>query len=123
MIGGDTGVFLSGFGLRVAYEVAAMIPDADLLRQYATQRDEAAFAELVSRHLPLVFSIAVRQLNGSSDRAADVAQTVFAAVACDARRPLPTTNKCRRSPREDRQGHRLFADAIIRRPPDTIFSI
>lgn len=54
--------------------------DADLLRQYASQRSEAAFTELVRRHLDFVYAAATRQL-GSSALAADVAQSVFLDLA------------------------------------------
>src|SRR6185369_9502659 len=60
--------------------------DSELLRQYATERSEAAFATLVDRHLPLVYSAAVRRLNGDTHRASDVAQAVFAELARDAAR-------------------------------------
>jgi RNA polymerase sigma factor (sigma-70 family) len=60
--------------------------DSELLRQYATERSEAAFATLVDRHLPLVYSAAVRRLNGDTHRASDVAQAVFASLARDASR-------------------------------------
>ena len=41
-----------------------MTTDADLLQHYATQKSEVAFAKLVQRHLALVYSTALRQLNG-----------------------------------------------------------
>jgi RNA polymerase sigma factor (sigma-70 family) len=44
-------------------------------------RSEAAFAELVERHLPLVYSTALRQVGGDAHLAQDIAQTVFAALA------------------------------------------
>ncbi|MEO7799716.1 MAG: sigma-70 family RNA polymerase sigma factor [Opitutaceae bacterium] len=58
-----------------------MTDDAELLRRYAKQSSEAAFAELVERHLALVYSTALRQLNGDAHLARDVAQTVFTALA------------------------------------------
>lgn len=60
--------------------------DSTLLRQFAEERSEEAFAALVHRNLPLVYSAAVRRLNGDVHRASDVAQTVFVALARDARR-------------------------------------
>ena len=55
-----------------------MIPDGELLRRYAETNSESAFTELVERHLPLVYSAALRQVNGDAHLAQDVAQTVFA---------------------------------------------
>lgn len=63
-----------------------MTDDATLLRRYATDRAEDAFAELVRRHLPLVYSAAVRRLGGDTHRAEDVTQVVFCTVARDANR-------------------------------------
>jgi DNA-directed RNA polymerase specialized sigma subunit len=37
-----------------------MSEDAELLRQYAQSGSETAFAELVGRHLPLVYATALR---------------------------------------------------------------
>jgi RNA polymerase sigma factor (sigma-70 family) len=58
-----------------------MILDCDLLRRYAETRSEDAFAELVRRHVNLVYSAAMRQVNGDSHLAQDVAQTVFTELA------------------------------------------
>jgi RNA polymerase sigma factor (sigma-70 family) len=60
--------------------------DATLLRRYAEDRSEAAFSELVRRHLDLVYGAALRRTGGDAHRAADVAQQVFGALARDARR-------------------------------------
>jgi RNA polymerase sigma factor (sigma-70 family) len=60
-------------------------PDRALLQQYANERDEAAFAELVRRHLPLVFSTAARKL-GSHSFAEDVCQAVFVQLSKNARK-------------------------------------
>jgi RNA polymerase sigma factor (sigma-70 family) len=61
-----------------------MIDDATLLARYARDRSEEAFSELVQRHLPLVYSAAVRRTDGDVHRAKDVAQIVFTALARDA---------------------------------------
>ena len=53
-----------------------MKSDAQLLREYAEQRFESAFGEIVARHTDLVYSTALRQV-GSPDLARDVAQCVF----------------------------------------------
>ena len=37
-----------------------MTDDAELLRQYAQSGSETAFADLVARHLPLVYSVPIR---------------------------------------------------------------
>src|SRR5205085_1275517 len=44
----------------------ADLPDAELLRRYRQQRDEAAFAALLRRHGPLVMSACRRQLGWSA---------------------------------------------------------
>ncbi len=58
-----------------------MSDDAQLLRDYAETRSEAAFAELVRRHVNLVHSAALRQVNGDAHLAQDVTQLVFADLA------------------------------------------
>jgi len=57
--------------------------DSQLLRAYAEQRSEPAFAELVSRHVDLVCSAAVRMVC-DSHLAQDVTQGVFVALAKNA---------------------------------------
>jgi RNA polymerase sigma factor (sigma-70 family) len=59
----------------------AMTPDAELLRCYAEEKSEAAFAELVHRHLPLVYSAALRRMGGDAHGAGDVTQQVFTTLA------------------------------------------
>jgi RNA polymerase sigma factor (sigma-70 family) len=58
-----------------------MTPDSELLRQFAKTHAEDAFAELVKRHVNLVYSAALRQVNGDAHSAQDVAQTVFTDLA------------------------------------------
>ena len=57
-----------------------LMEDTNLLREYVRTRSEAAFAALVSRHLALVYSAAVRQVR-DAQIAQDVAQTVFIVLA------------------------------------------
>ena len=58
-----------------------MSDDASLLRRYAAKRAEDAFAELVRRHLDLVYSVALRRTGGDAHLASDIAQRVFTALA------------------------------------------
>jgi RNA polymerase sigma factor (sigma-70 family) len=58
-----------------------MTPDSELLRQFAQTNSGDAFAELVKRHVSLVYSAALRQVNGDEHLAKDVAQIVFTGLA------------------------------------------
>jgi RNA polymerase sigma factor (sigma-70 family) len=60
------------------------LTDQQLLRDYAERRSEAAFAELVRRHVDLVYSAAVRMVH-DAHLAEDVTQGVFVAFAQNAR--------------------------------------
>src|SRR5437660_8204240 len=62
------------------------LTDADLLRRYARESSEAAFGELVARHVNLVYSTAHRILAGDEHRACDVTQSVFTDLARKASR-------------------------------------
>ena len=57
--------------------------DQKLLRAYAGEKSEAAFAELVRRHLDFVYSAALRMIR-DSEPARDVTQSVFMALAREA---------------------------------------
>lgn len=56
------------------------VKDMDLVREYARCESEAAFAELVRRHINLVHSVALRCVANAED-AQDVTQTVFLILA------------------------------------------
>src|SRR5882757_3901246 len=58
-----------------------MKDDAALLTGYVQNRSESDFAELVRRHLNLVYSAALRQVNGDIHLAQDVTQLVFTDLA------------------------------------------
>src|SRR5687768_8216425 len=63
------------------YEMKNMNDDAELLRRYAAEGANDAFAELVERHVDFVYSAALRQLNGDAHLAADATQLVFTDLA------------------------------------------
>jgi RNA polymerase sigma factor (sigma-70 family) len=54
--------------------------DMVLLREYADRNSESAFADMVNRHINLVYSVALR-FTGNSEDAQDVAQSVFIILA------------------------------------------
>lgn len=58
-----------------------MTDDPELLRRYVEEKSQAAFAELVGRHLSFVYQTALRQVGGDTHAAEDVAQSVFTDLA------------------------------------------
>ncbi|HZR16972.1 MAG TPA: sigma-70 family RNA polymerase sigma factor [Verrucomicrobiae bacterium] len=54
-----------------------MATDNELLREYARSASEAAFAELVHRHVSMVYSTALRETDGDAPLAQDLTQLVF----------------------------------------------
>ena len=64
--------------------------DRNLLRQYAERRSQDAFAALVSRHVNLVYSVALRTVR-SPQLAEEVAQSAFTDLARQAHRLAPDT--------------------------------
>src|SRR5216683_6650207 len=54
-----------------------MTDSQKLLAEYVQSGSEAAFRELVTRYVDLVYSTALRLVEGDTHRAEDVAQTVF----------------------------------------------
>jgi len=64
--------------------------DLQLLERYTRQHTEDAFAELVRRHVDLVFSAALRQVR-SPQLAEEVAQSAFTDLARQAHRLTPDT--------------------------------
>ncbi|MBI2928345.1 MAG: sigma-70 family RNA polymerase sigma factor [Verrucomicrobia bacterium] len=67
-----------------------MTSDLELLKRYTRDRAEDAFAELVRRHLGLVYSAALRQVR-SPQLAEEVAQSAFTDLAREAAKLKPDT--------------------------------
>src|SRR5512137_2066779 len=65
-----------------------MSNDTELLRRYVEERAESPFTELVQEHLNLVYSAALREVNGDGALAEDVSQAVFTELARKAPRLL-----------------------------------
>jgi RNA polymerase sigma factor (sigma-70 family) len=57
-----------------------MIDDMELVRRYAREKSEEAFATLVSQHVNLVYSVALRQTR-DQHLAEEITQTVFTILA------------------------------------------
>lgn len=70
---------------RVLHHGCAVMPDSELLSRYVRDGSEAAFTELVGRHVDLVFSAALRLVGGDRHLAQDVTQNVFVDLCRKAR--------------------------------------
>lgn len=57
------------------------LTDAELLRIFRDKRSEVAFRQIVQRHAPSVYAIALRQTGGDAHLARDVVQLVFVALS------------------------------------------
>ena len=57
-----------------------VLDDMELVRDYAASKSEQAFAAIVSRHLNLVYSVALRHA-GNAHEAQDITQSVFVVLA------------------------------------------
>jgi RNA polymerase sigma factor (sigma-70 family) len=71
---------LSTFGVGGDNSVMPDANDMDLVREFARDNSEAAFIELVRRHINLVYSVALR-CTGEAGDAQDVTQAVFIILA------------------------------------------
>jgi DNA-directed RNA polymerase specialized sigma24 family protein len=62
-----------------------MSADRQLLTEFCRNRSESAFRKLLERHLKLVYSTALRVVNGDAYLAQDITQLVFSNLARKAR--------------------------------------
>jgi RNA polymerase sigma factor (sigma-70 family) len=73
---------LFGLASAGAYRgINTMIEDTVLLREYTANRTEEAFAQLVRRHLNLVYAAAMRRTGGDPHRSQEIVQLVFNELA------------------------------------------
>jgi RNA polymerase sigma factor (sigma-70 family) len=57
------------------------VNDAELLQLYVSKHSEEAFAEIVRKHLNLVYGTALREMAGDTTSAEDICQSVFLELA------------------------------------------
>jgi hypothetical protein len=62
----------------------------ELLRRYAVDGSESAFTKLLRHYIDLVYSAALRQVNGEAGEAQDITQAVFT-EPCSQSVPPPRT--------------------------------
>jgi RNA polymerase sigma factor (sigma-70 family) len=79
-----------GFPTPVPIYLETMTSDLELLQNYADRNSEEAFAELIRRHLDLVYSAALRQVR-SPQLAEEVAQSAFTDLARNVGKLKPDT--------------------------------
>jgi RNA polymerase sigma factor (sigma-70 family) len=82
-----TGVLLGYIRKLVAPNNPAELSDRELLRRFAQQRDEAAFAAVMQRHGPMVLGVCRRVLHNLHD-AEDACQATFLVLARKAGSPF-----------------------------------
>ena len=71
-----------GHGFTGHYQVnLSEMNDSTLLQTYLREKSQAAFAELVRRHFPLVYRAALRRTGGNAALAEEIAQSVFTLLA------------------------------------------
>ncbi|NOS69013.1 MAG: sigma-70 family RNA polymerase sigma factor [Verrucomicrobia bacterium] len=80
-----------------------MMDSQQLLAEYARNGSDAAFRELVTRYVDLVYSTALRLVEGDTHRAEDVTQTVF----------VDLSRKAQTLPADVRLGGWLHRDACL----------
>ena len=80
---GSAPFILADFGFRRLFicEVMKQPDSQELLADYVRNGSEQAFRELVTRYLDLVYSTALRCVDGDTHRAEDIAQSVFLDLA------------------------------------------
>lgn len=77
----DRNCMLFGIPFGGSLRGSSMTEDSELLRLYRSNGSSDVFAEIVKRHLDLVYSVATRQLGEHAHLAGDVSQVVFLSLA------------------------------------------